>query len=96
MGHDYRLQIIKLCYCSYSNIVSAGIYTLTAKGEVLSDLGNYTGALLYYNKVLTIDPHYVRALTDKGTALDDLGNHTGAELYHDKVLDMLKHPNLNK
>ena len=54
------------------------IYTLTEK---LSDLGNYTGAISYYDKALAINPHYVRALTDKGTALDDLGKHTGAKLY---------------
>jgi Flp pilus assembly protein TadD len=37
-------------------------------------LENHTDAILYYDKVLAIDPKNIRALTDKGLALDALGN----------------------
>src|SRR5215467_1138433 len=56
------------------------------KGEALYDLGNYTGAILYYDKALAINPHNIDALNSKGWALDSLGNHTGAILYYDKAL----------
>jgi len=46
----------------------------------------HTGAILYYDKALVINPRDVDALTDKGLALDNLGNHTGAILYYDKAL----------
>jgi tetratricopeptide (TPR) repeat protein len=78
------------------DVASGNVITIYNKGLALYNLGNYTGAKLYYDKALAIDPHYVHALTDKGTFLDDLGNHTGAKLYYDKALAMLNHPNFNK
>ncbi len=50
------------------------------------NLGNNTGAILYYDKALAIDPHYVLALANKGAVLGNLGNYTGAILYYDKAL----------
>lgn len=61
------------------------LVTLNGKGDALEDLGNYTGAILYYDNVLATDPQYVYALNNKGLALDDLGNYTGAILYYDKA-----------
>ncbi|MFZ0511415.1 MAG: tetratricopeptide repeat protein, partial [Candidatus Nitrosopolaris sp.] len=55
-------------------------------GIVLNNLGNHTGAILYFDKVLAIDPKYVLALTDKGWTLNGLGNYTGAITYLDKAL----------
>jgi tetratricopeptide (TPR) repeat protein len=60
----------------------------TAKGIALDKLGNDTGAILYFDKALAIDPHYVNALTSKGLALDKLGNYTGAIQYFDKALSI--------
>ncbi|MGC1928055.1 MAG: tetratricopeptide repeat protein [Candidatus Nitrosopolaris sp.] len=60
--------------------------TVYNKGLALDKLGNDTGAILYYDKALAIDPHYVNALTSKGLALDKLGNDIGAILYYDKAL----------
>ncbi len=68
------------------DVASRNVITVYNKSLSLYNSGNYTGAILYYDKALAIDPHYVRALTDKGTALDDLGNYTGAILYYDKAL----------
>ena len=43
-----------------------------AKVLALGRLGNLTEAILYYDKALAIDPHYVNALTGKGTADDTI------------------------
>jgi lipoprotein NlpI len=49
---------------------------LTDKGIALNNIGNYTGAITYYDKALAIDPKYIYAINDKGIALNDLGNYT--------------------
>ena len=55
-------------------------------------LGNYTGAIEYYDKALAIDACSSNALTEKGLALYHLGNYTGAMSYHDKaVAALLQH-----
>jgi tetratricopeptide (TPR) repeat protein len=61
---------------------------LTCKGVVLDDLGNHTGAIQYFDKVLAIQPNdnYVLDLT--GMTLNKLGNYTGAIQYFDKALAM--------
>ena len=59
------------------DVVSGNDTSVYNKGLALSDLGNYTGAIVYYDKALAINPHDVNALTHKGIALDNLGNHTG-------------------
>ncbi|MFZ0514961.1 MAG: tetratricopeptide repeat protein [Candidatus Nitrosopolaris sp.] len=58
------------------------------KGLDLGRLGNYTGAIIYLDKALAIDPHDVRTLNNKGLSLDRLGNHTGAIIYYDKALSI--------
>ena len=62
------------------------VNALTGKGTALGSLGNLTGAILYYDKALAIQPNDTYALTSKGLALDNLGNLTGAILYYDKAL----------
>jgi tetratricopeptide (TPR) repeat protein len=59
---------------------------LTDKGIALNNIGNYTGAITYYDKALAIDPKNVDVLTDKGIALNNIGNYTGAITYYDKAL----------
>ena len=49
---------------------------LYEKGNTLFKLGNYTGAILYYDKTLPIDPKDVHALTNRGVSLLKLGNYT--------------------
>jgi tetratricopeptide (TPR) repeat protein len=72
-----------LVYAKVGNNIS-----LYYKGLVLG-----SGAILYYDKALAMDPHYVNALTSKGLTLDKLGNYTGAILYYDKALAI--QPNVN-
>jgi tetratricopeptide (TPR) repeat protein len=59
------------------------VKALTYKDSALDNLGNYTGAVQYFDKALAVDPHNAYALYDKGTALDHLGNYTGAVQYFD-------------
>ena len=47
-------------------------------GYELYSLGNYTGAIVYYDKVLAIDPNDKYALAATGVTLNDLGNYSEA------------------
>jgi tetratricopeptide (TPR) repeat protein len=60
--------------------------SMVDKGDSLSDSGNSTGALVYYDKALAIDPTNQDALIGKGNTLDDLENYTGSIMYFDKAL----------
>ncbi|MFZ0513629.1 MAG: tetratricopeptide repeat protein [Candidatus Nitrosopolaris sp.] len=55
-------------------------------GGTLGDLGNYTGAIAYFDKALAIDPKFEDAFNGKGDVLDGLGNYKEAITYLDKVL----------
>src|SRR5215469_1862885 len=74
------------------NFVSGDLTMLVKEGEALYNLGEYSQAILNFDKALAIDPHYIRALTDKGLALGELGNHTGAIIYFDKALAIVINP----
>ena len=76
-------------------------YALYEKGDALNNLGNYTGAITYFEKALAIDPNFkdalnaVQMLSDKKVALYDNGsallkknNYTGAITYFEKALAM--------
>ena len=64
------------------------VNALTNKAVALDRLGNYTGAILYYDKALAIQSKRMKlALDNKAAALHDLGNHTGVIEYYDKALD---------
>jgi Flp pilus assembly protein TadD len=64
------------------------IENLLSKGFNLYRLGNYTGSIQSYDKVLAIDPINKNALLNKGIALDDLGNYSEAMNYYNKVLSI--------
>ena len=59
---------------------------LDNKGVVFYHLGNYTGAITYYDRALTIDPSVVFASYDKGNALEALEKYSDAITYFDKAL----------
>jgi tetratricopeptide (TPR) repeat protein len=67
-------------------LVPGNATTLYYKGLALYYLGNYTGAIVYFDKALAIDPKLMAPLGNTGLALGALGNYTGAILYYDKVL----------
>jgi tetratricopeptide (TPR) repeat protein len=49
---------------------------LNNKGADLKELGNYTGAIKFFDKTLAIDPNNAFALTNKDAILHMLGNNT--------------------
>ncbi|MFZ0225293.1 MAG: tetratricopeptide repeat protein [Candidatus Nitrosopolaris sp.] len=81
--HDYNESLIER---GGTNLPPTAQYTLTNKGLSLDNLGNHTGAILYYDKALAIDPKYEDALYYKGDALNSLGNYTQAIQVLDKAL----------
>ena len=54
--------------------------------HLLNNLGNYTGAIEFYDKALAIQPNDTYTLNSKGAALSNLGNHTGAIEFYNKTL----------
>jgi tetratricopeptide (TPR) repeat protein len=56
------------------------------KGDALNKMGNFSGAIMAYDKALEIDPNYVNAWDGKGWSLNELGNYTQAIVYLDKAL----------
>jgi tetratricopeptide (TPR) repeat protein len=61
------------------------------KGVALNELGNHTGAIEYFDKVLAKHTNSFLALGNKGVDLNELGNHTGAIEYFDKALAINPH-----
>jgi tetratricopeptide (TPR) repeat protein len=58
---------------------------LNNKGDILFDVGNYSGAIHHYDKVLSIDPNDKYALLSKAISLFGLGNYTDALKTYDKA-----------
>ncbi len=69
-----------------TNNSSSNILALVHMGSTLSNQGNYTRAMPYFDKVLEIDPNNKDALYGKGDALIILGNYTQALDYLNKAL----------
>jgi len=61
---------------------------LNRKGNTLREQGNYTGAIQYYNKALSIDPSDIDAINGKGDVYYDQSNYTEAIKYYDKALSI--------
>src|SRR5215217_4191421 len=70
------------------NTSLADISILNDKAKSLANLGNYTKAMQYYDKILSIDPNNTEALHGKGLSLGTSGNHTKAMQYYDKILSI--------
>jgi tetratricopeptide (TPR) repeat protein len=54
------------------------VHALVNKGAALMNLGNYTGAIPYFDKALAIDPQAAVVLNNQGKARTLLGGHMGA------------------
>jgi tetratricopeptide (TPR) repeat protein len=65
---------------------SIDISTLVDRGNDLVKLGSYSGAIVLYNKALTIDPNNIEALFNKGNAQVKLGDSFGAIMSYNKAL----------
>ena len=58
------------------------------KGMAYLDVGNYTEAIAYFDKVLAINPNNSLALNNKGAALYGLGIYNESIAYFDKALSV--------
>lgn len=63
------------------------IDTLEGIALDLTHLGNYSQAVVYFDRVLAIDPYRMNVLLDKGNALNNLSKYNEAIFSFDKVLD---------
>ena len=66
----------------------ASTSSLDKKGDDLFDAGNYTAAIQYYTKALTINSTDTDALNGKANSLANLDNSTGAIQFFDKALSI--------
>jgi len=71
---------------SYNTSERKKILELIQTGSELSQIGNYTNAIVYYDKALVIDPDDSNVLVNKGDALTNLGRYEEAKQCYDKVL----------
>jgi len=62
--------------------------TLYRSGRFQADMGNNTGAIAIYKKVLGIDPNNEKVLADMGRVLFRLQNYTGAMFVLNKAIDL--------
>ena len=60
--------------------------TLLKKGIALRMTGSPRHSILYFDKILKIEPNHIEALINKGNALGRLGKYHEAIVYYDKVL----------
>src|SRR5215469_4570225 len=58
------------------------------KGMAYLDVGNYTGAIPYFDEALAINPNYSLTLNNKGAALYGLGIYNESIAYFDKALSV--------
>lgn len=63
------------------------IETLLDEADSLYDIGEYDGAISYYDKVLSIEEDNIYALNSKAAALINTGKYEEAVYYADRVLD---------
>ncbi|MGH9999048.1 MAG: tetratricopeptide repeat protein [Nitrosopumilaceae archaeon] len=63
-----------------------GIDKLFNKGIILRKTGNPKGSILYFNKVLEINPDHLDALLNKGHALGKIGKYNNALVCYGRVL----------
>ena len=59
---------------------------LINQGKYLNNIGNYTEAIVYFDKVLAAEPNNTEALHGKGLTIDNFGNHTEAVDIYDEIL----------
>ena len=71
---------------SITNATIDEVPVLNGKGVSLNSLGKYNESIVYFDKVLAIDPKNVLALNEKGNAFGGLGNYTQAIANYDKAL----------
>ena len=70
-----------------SSIIT-NINNLIIKGYTSISRGNFSQAIMYFDKILDIEPNNFIALNGKAAALIEIGNYSQAIGYSDKVLQL--------
>jgi len=71
---------------SYNTPERKKILEFIQSGAEIAQIGNYTNAIVYYDKALAIDPDDSNVLVNKGDALTNLDRYEEAKQCYDKVL----------
>jgi len=74
----------KITFSSDDEVES--IETLLKKGIAFRMTGSPRHSVLYFDKILKIEPNHIEALVNKGNALGRLGKYHDAIICYDKVL----------
>lgn len=86
------LSIIPLFSCWAGSLVKDEAVAYREEGFNAQSLGDLEGALMYYQKALTLDPHYAQAYNDSGVVYEAQGNDYKALEMYNKALEI--DPNL--
>jgi tetratricopeptide (TPR) repeat protein len=66
--------------------ITDDVNALFERGETLRGLGQFNESIVYYDKILAIDPNNTDIMYNKGDSLSDLGQYNESIGYFDKVL----------
>ena len=80
----FNIMSEKISFSSDDNIASTE--TLLKKGIALRMAGSPRHSILYFDKILKIEPSHIEALVNKGNSLGRLGKYHEAIVCYDKVL----------
>ena len=59
------------------------------KGNIFFKQKNFTNAIAFYNKAISLDPNWPAPYLNKGNTLFKLGNYSGAIESYDKAISLL-------
>lgn len=80
----FNIMNEKISFSSDEDVTN--IETLLKKGISLRMAGSPRHSILYFDKILKIEPTHIEALVNKGNALGRLGKYQDAIICYDKVL----------
>lgn len=83
-GPCFNIMNEKISFSSDDEVESTE--TLLKKGIAFRMTGSPRHSILYFDKILKIEPHHIEALINKGNALGKLGKYHDAIICYDEVL----------
>ena len=85
--------VVSLLLCPFfssqaQNLSKAEARAYREEGYKLQSMGDFEGALVYYEKAAQMDPHYAEVHNDLGVVYEVLGDDEGALAAYKKVLEI--------